>query len=191
VRFITFETLLTGVRAFECAFSMRTSSFVHGWITRRAVVAFTVLADFVVLTAFFKALGIIQVLHLNAAQIGTRCGDKKTDALTYSILSDNWYVIVLPPVEEEIRRVIRNERAKDAADRSVRLGPRTRAGVTPSARPATSPSICGNEATARSGDEARTALHVRRGLPATVWCRREADIPDATVDVKCATYCCP
>jgi hypothetical protein len=50
-----------------------------------------------------------------------RCGDKKTDALTYSILSDNWYVIVLPSVEEEIRRVIRNERAKDVAYRSVRF----------------------------------------------------------------------
>ena len=60
VRFITFETLVTGVRAFECAFSVRRSSFVHGLMTRRAVVAFTVLADFVVLTAFFKALGIIQ-----------------------------------------------------------------------------------------------------------------------------------
>ena len=88
------------------------------------VVAFTVLADFVVLTAFFKALGIIQVLQLNVAQIGTRCGDKKTDALTYSILSD---VIVLPPVEEEIRRVIRNERAKDAAHLSgALLGHRAR-----------------------------------------------------------------
>jgi hypothetical protein len=28
---------------------------------------------------------------------------------------------VLPPVEEEIRRLIRNERAKDAAYRSVRF----------------------------------------------------------------------
>src|ERR1700733_16045016 len=54
VRFITFETLVTGVRAFECAFSV-----VRGLMTRRAVVGFTVLADFVVLTAFFKALGII------------------------------------------------------------------------------------------------------------------------------------
>jgi hypothetical protein len=41
VRFITFETLGTGVRAFECALSMRTSSFVHGLMTRRAVFAFT------------------------------------------------------------------------------------------------------------------------------------------------------
>jgi hypothetical protein len=32
---------------------------------------------------------------LNAAQIGMRCGDKKAGSLTYSILSDNWYVIVL------------------------------------------------------------------------------------------------
>ena len=95
--------LVTGVRAFECAFSVRTSSFVHGLMTRRAVFAFTVLADFVPLTVLFKALGIIQVLHLNAAQIGMRCGDKKAGSLTYSILSDNWYVIVLPPVEEEIR----------------------------------------------------------------------------------------
>ena len=59
MRFITFETLVTGVRAFECAFSVRTSSFVHGLMTRRAVFAFTVLADFVVLTVLFEALGII------------------------------------------------------------------------------------------------------------------------------------
>jgi hypothetical protein len=162
VRFITFETLVTGVRAFECALSVRTSSFVHGLMTRRAVVAFTVLADFVILTTFFKALGIIQILHLNAAQVGTRCGDKKTAALTYSIL-----------------RVIRNERAKDAAYRSVRSWGHGRPGrgVTPSARPATSPAICGNEATARYGDEAQTVLHVRRGLPATVWDRRLAVTP--------------
>ena len=103
MRFITFETLVTGVRAFECAFSVRTSSPVDGLMTRRVVFAFTVLADFVPLTVFFKALGIIQVLHLNAAQIGMRCGDKKAGSSTYSIPSDNWYVIVLPPVEEEIR----------------------------------------------------------------------------------------
>jgi hypothetical protein len=58
------SSVATGLRAFECAFSVRTSSFVHGLMTRRAVFAFTVLADFVILTAFFKALGIIQVLHL-------------------------------------------------------------------------------------------------------------------------------
>ena len=47
---------------------------------------------------------------------------------------------LLPPVEEEIRRVIRNERAKDAAYRSVRFWGHGRPGrgVTPSARPATS-----------------------------------------------------
>ena len=33
---------------------------------------------------------------MNAAQIGMRCGDKKAGSLTHSILSDNWYVIVLP-----------------------------------------------------------------------------------------------
>jgi hypothetical protein len=53
VRFITFETLVTGLRAFECAFSVRTSSFVHGLMTRRAVFAFTVLADFVPLTVVY------------------------------------------------------------------------------------------------------------------------------------------
>ena len=106
---------------------------------------------------------------MNAAQIGTRCGNKKTDALTYSILSDNWYVIVLPPVEEENRRAIRNERAKDAAHRSVCFWGRGRPGrgVTPS-----------SEATARYGDEAQTALHVRRGLPATDWNRRKAPVAD-------------
>jgi nucleoside permease NupC len=77
VRFTTFETLVTGVRAFECAFSARTSSFVHGLMTRRTVFAFTVLANFVTFTVFFNVLGIIQVLHLNAAQLGMRCGDKK------------------------------------------------------------------------------------------------------------------
>src|SRR6476660_3511457 len=47
------------------------------------------------------------VLHLNVAQIGMGCGGKKAGSLTYSILSDNWYAIVVPPVEEEIR--CRNE----------------------------------------------------------------------------------
>jgi hypothetical protein len=36
VRFISFEIFATGVRALECAFSARMSSFVHGLITRRA-----------------------------------------------------------------------------------------------------------------------------------------------------------
>jgi hypothetical protein len=35
-RFMTFDTLMTGVRHFECAFNMRTSSLVHGLIARRA-----------------------------------------------------------------------------------------------------------------------------------------------------------
>ena len=147
MRFITFETLVTGVRAFECAFSVLTSSFVHGLMTRRAVFAFTVLADFVVLTAFFKAPGIIQGTPFERRSNRYAMWRQKDRPLTYSILSDNWYVIVLPPVEEEIRRVIRNERAKDAAYRSVRSWGHGRPGrgVTPSARPATSPSICGNK----------------------------------------------
>jgi hypothetical protein len=77
VRFITFDTLVTGVRAFECAFSVRTSSLVHGLTTRRADLAgFAALTVFAFLTVF-KALGIIQVLQLTAAQIGMRCGDGK------------------------------------------------------------------------------------------------------------------
>jgi hypothetical protein len=39
VRFISFDIFATGVRAFECAFRVRTSSFVHGLITRRADLA--------------------------------------------------------------------------------------------------------------------------------------------------------
>jgi hypothetical protein len=82
---MTFDTFVTGVRAFECAFRVRTSSFVHGLMTRRAVFAFAGLGDFALLTVFFKALTIIQILRLNAAQVGMRCGDKKADLLTYSI----------------------------------------------------------------------------------------------------------
>ena len=48
---------------------------------------------------------------MNAAQIGMRCGDKKAGSLTYSNLSDNWYVIVLPPVEEESVAARRKSRA--------------------------------------------------------------------------------
>jgi hypothetical protein len=107
------------VRAFECAFSVRTSSFVHGLMTRRAVFAFTVLADFVPLTVLFKALGIIQVLHLIAAQIGMRCGDKKAGSLTYSIPSDNWYVIVPPPVEEESDNLSNGRRQRDDGSEGV------------------------------------------------------------------------
>src|SRR5271163_723136 len=96
---------------------------------------------------------------------------------------------MLPPVEEEIRRVIRDERARNAADRSVRSWGHGRPGrgVTPSAKPATSPSICGSEAKARSGDEAQTALHVRRGLPASRHVRQMAAIcalGTAGVDVE-------
>jgi hypothetical protein len=40
-----------------------------------------------------------------------RCGDKKAGSLTFSILSDNWYVIVLPPVEEESVAARRKSRA--------------------------------------------------------------------------------
>jgi len=52
-------------------------------VTRRTVFAFTVLADFVLLTVLFKALGIIQILHLNVAQIGMRCGDSKARRSRY------------------------------------------------------------------------------------------------------------
>jgi hypothetical protein len=39
VRFISFEIFSTGVRALECAFRVRTSSFVQGLMTRRADLA--------------------------------------------------------------------------------------------------------------------------------------------------------
>jgi hypothetical protein len=62
VRFMAFDTLVTGVRAFECAFNVRTSSFVHGMITRRAdFAAFTVFTFFKV---FFETLGIAHILQL-------------------------------------------------------------------------------------------------------------------------------
>lgn len=113
VRFITFDTLVTGVRAFECAFSVFTSSLVHGLSTRRADLAavFTVFALF---AAFFKAFGISKVLLLNEAHIITRDGDDKADLLTYTDIGYNWFMRVLHPVEEEIRRIVRDERAKDS-----------------------------------------------------------------------------
>jgi hypothetical protein len=95
VRFITFETLGTGVRAFECALSMRTSSFVHGLMTRRAVFAFRVLADFVPFTVLFKALGIISGTRFERRANRYAIWRQKAGSLTYSILSDNWYVIVV------------------------------------------------------------------------------------------------
>jgi hypothetical protein len=39
VRFMTFDTWATGVRAFECALRVRKSSFVQGLMTRRALLA--------------------------------------------------------------------------------------------------------------------------------------------------------
>ena len=103
MRFITFETLVTGVRAFECAFSVRTSSFVHGLMTRRAVFAFTVLADFVPLTVLFKALGIISGTPFERRADRYAMWRQKGRLFDVLILSDNWCLIVLPSVEEEIR----------------------------------------------------------------------------------------
>ena len=51
-----------------------------------------------------------------------RCGDKKAGSLTYSILSDNWYVLALLPVEDEIRRVIRYVGAKDRLNTLIWFG---------------------------------------------------------------------
>jgi hypothetical protein len=56
VRFKARDTLVTGVRAFECAFNARTSSLVHGLITRRAV--FGAFAAFTFFAGFFATLGI-------------------------------------------------------------------------------------------------------------------------------------
>jgi ammonia channel protein AmtB len=67
VRFISFDTLVTGVRAFEWALSVLTSSLVHGLIARRADFAgFMVFALFV---ALFATLGIAHVLQLNERHI--------------------------------------------------------------------------------------------------------------------------
>jgi hypothetical protein len=58
---------------------VRTSSFVHGLTTRRDdLEGFAVLTILEFLPVVFKALGIIQVLQLSSAHIGTRCGDSKT-----------------------------------------------------------------------------------------------------------------
>jgi hypothetical protein len=74
---MTFDTLVTGVRAFECAFNVRRSSFVHGLITRRAVFAgFAVVPLFMV---FFIALGISHILLLNGAHIVALRGENKAD----------------------------------------------------------------------------------------------------------------
>src|SRR5258708_30652854 len=117
VRFITFDTLTTGVLALECALSARKSSFVHGLMTRRAdfagFAAFVTFTVFALFTAFFKTLAITHILQLNAGHIIPRTQNSKPGALTTLRLGYNWFMRVLPPVEEEIRRIVRDERAKD------------------------------------------------------------------------------
>jgi hypothetical protein len=66
VRFMALETLVTGVRAFECAFKVRTSSFVHGLIARRAFSG--ALVVFAIFDDFFATLGI----QTNSNRITTR-----------------------------------------------------------------------------------------------------------------------
>jgi hypothetical protein len=48
-----------------------------------------------------------------------RCGDKKAGSLTYSIPSDNWYVIVPPPVEEESDNLSNGRRQRDDGSAGV------------------------------------------------------------------------
>src|ERR1700722_15750926 len=85
VRFMTFDTLTTGVRALEWALRVRKSSFVHGLMTRRVALAtFVDLTDFAVFTVFFDTLAIIEILRLNAAHISMRCGENKAkDGIGY------------------------------------------------------------------------------------------------------------
>src|ERR1700727_1860017 len=85
VRFMTFDTLTTGVLALECALSVRKSSFVHGLTTRRVDFAvFTDLTVFVFLAIFFKTLAMTEILHFNAVHIRMRHGENKaTHCLAY------------------------------------------------------------------------------------------------------------
>jgi hypothetical protein len=53
------------------------------------------------------------VLRLNAPHIIPRIQNCKRVALTTLKLDYNWFTLVLPFVEEEIRRIIRDEQASD------------------------------------------------------------------------------
>lgn len=63
VRFISFEISAIGVRAFECAFNVRTSSYVHDLITRRAGFGGAILfaAAAVVFFTGFLAISSLQI----------------------------------------------------------------------------------------------------------------------------------
>ena len=111
VRFITFDTLATGVRAFECALSVFTSSFVHGLMTRRA--DFTAFTGFALFTAFFKALGITQVLQLNRAHIVARRGDNKANCLDGHEYRLQLVYESAASRQEKVRRVVHDENTRD------------------------------------------------------------------------------
>jgi hypothetical protein len=91
VRFITFDTFVTGVRAFEWAFNVRTSSFVHGLMTRR----FPDLAGFEAFAVFTAFLAILAIINL--LQVSSRASDEpmsplqaqRIDAATCGIIEAN------------------------------------------------------------------------------------------------------
>src|ERR1700679_3831644 len=94
VRFMTFDTLTTGVRALECALSSRKSSFVHGRTTRRVDFAgFTDLTVFALLAVFFATLAIAYILHFNSVHISMRRGENKATAFwhTFGIIWVNGF----------------------------------------------------------------------------------------------------
>jgi hypothetical protein len=88
VRFIAFETLTTGVLARECAFNSRTSSFVHGFKTRRATL-----------------FAIFSTLQLEAVHIMSNFRTSSEVALTVLTSSYNW-TRAFPLVEDEMHPII-------------------------------------------------------------------------------------
>jgi hypothetical protein len=94
---------------------VRTSSFVHGLTTRRDdLEGFAALTIFEFLAVFFKALGIIQVLQLSAAHIGTRCGDSKTARRRWYL----WYYSWTRPAHDDLLTAAKKS---EACDRETRL----------------------------------------------------------------------
>jgi hypothetical protein len=88
VRFISFDTLVTGVRALEWALSVFTSSLVHRLITRRA--DFAGLTVFALFVAFFATFSIAHVLRLNDPHIVPPCGECKSTGLAASGACGAW-----------------------------------------------------------------------------------------------------
>jgi hypothetical protein len=90
VRFISFEIFATGVLAFECALSVRTSSLVHGITSRRAVFAedfFGALLFFVV--AFFAMSSFLEKSVYSPTPIGIKLRTQRILVVPQRILFGN------------------------------------------------------------------------------------------------------